>query len=506
MPRALFSLYDVSEVESFAKSLHNLGWEIISTKETTLLLDKAGMPSTSVEEFVGITDDYGIPPTLHPKIEQALTGQEPDSRIDLVYDLPYPLEKGNDVGGHTLLALAVKGNRTPVMAREDMRLVIQGLEQSGAISEDLRRDLISKASARIAEHYISVLRQKGDGDGVAGIRTLELLNGENPYQIPSYLFAASGDGDELAIHRFRLLRGEAPCFTNVADLDCILHTLCLACEAFNKSFGKVPHLAVAAKHGNACGLAADWQSPGAAAEKALSGNMSAIWGGELIVNFPIDETVALLLYESREREKKLGNKAWMLDVIAAPSFSKEALNVLGRKQSRKLFENSQLSSPGVSITRNLRQVRGGFLCQPSFGYVLDFDEAEKTSADFTDEDRTSLILAWATAWSSSLGGNEIAIVKDGQLIGTGGGPSTVAAARNAVIRAREEAHSLENAAFAADAFFPYTDAPQVLIDGGCSLGLVPKGGVREQEVRGLFKSENVRMCFLPEQFRGFCRH
>lgn len=508
MPRVLFSLYDTAEAKEFALTLHNLGWEIISTKETCSLLSAANIPTTSIEAYTGVHENYGIPPTLHPKIEAALTGDNTDWRIDIVYDIPYPISVGNDVGGYTLLALAAKGGRLPVMTIPDMNRVVSELKQHGKVSEALENELTAKANALITSHYTKLLRlAKNSGDGIVGVKSMELLNGENPYQTPCHLFAVPDNEDPLSIHRFKLLSGEAPCFTNLADLDCIVYTLCLAHEAFLKKFGRSPFLAVAAKHGNPCGFAADWRDPRVVVEKALFGNPGAIWGGEFITNFAINEDLAALLYESDARKERFGSGFWMLDLVAAPSFGEEALTILGKRRARKVLENKALEDPRLfGKAWSIRPVRGGFIRQPPFGYVLDFDDAELTTSDLSDEDYGSLILAWATSWSSSLGGNETALVKDLQLIGAGGGPATTIAASNGVIRAHEGDHCIEGAVFAADAFFPYIDAPEILADSGCVLGLVPRGGRHEEEVRSFFQSKDIDMCFLPEQFRGFCRH
>ena len=87
-----------------------------------------------------------------------------------------------------------------------------------------------------------------------------------------------------------------------------------------------------------------------------------------------------------------------------------------------------------------------------------------------------------------------------------GGPSTIIAARNAVRRAQEQSRSMESSAFATDAFFPFIDGPQVLVEAGCKLGLVPQGGKKEKEIKKFFSKNAISMCYIPEPFRGFCRH
>ena len=197
----------------------------------------------------------------------------------------------------------------------------------------------------------------------------------------------------------------------------------------------------------------------------------------------------------------------MLDLVAAPSFSSEARAVLGRRKDRKLMINKSLAEPKVSnSTFIFRPVRGGFLRQPPANYILDFKEIELDGPNFTEQTLGSLILAWAVSWSSNLGGNEISLVKDLQMIGSGGGPATIIAACNALARAREQEHVIHSSVFATDAFFPFIDAPKILIQAGCSKGLVPKGGKLEKQIRELFQNHQVDMGFLPQNYRGFCRH
>ncbi|HIF02300.1 MAG TPA: hypothetical protein EYQ84_02860 [Nitrospinaceae bacterium] len=437
-------------------------------------------------------------------MELALTTSKATT-IDLVFDTTYPLSEGNDVGGHTLLALAAKGNRIVVSNKKDMDKVVRQLIcNENSIEADFRKRLITQAYEKNSRHYQELSDHKEPNQATA---TYELMEGENPYQKPCYLFGFPDNNDPLSISRFNQISGTKPCFTNLADLDNIIGTLCLASEGFKKNFCQTPYLALAAKHGNACGFGADWKSPKVALEKALFGNPQAIWGGEFICNFPITDSLAELLYENHIRKKNLGSAWWMLDLIVAPFFSSEACIILGRRKNRKLMVNKYLTEPKFSnYGLSYRPVRGGFLRQPSANYTLDFKGVEFCGQSFSEHILGSLILAWAVSWSSNFGGNEISLVKDLQLIGSGGGPATTIAAQNAVTRAREQGHSLESSVFAADAFFPFTDAPEILIKAGCKKGLVPKGGKLEKEIRGFFQGHKVDMCFVPQDFRGFCRH
>jgi len=504
---ALFSLYDTTHVAEFARALTDLGWRIVATAETVAILTDEGIRCEDISSFTGITEDFGIPPTLHPKIENALTVESASDRIDLVYDIPYPLEVGNDVGGRVLLALAAKGNRVPVMSPSDMEQVINALRREGAVPPDLRERLIDKANAEIAAHYLNLIRQAGGAGyaGTMGQQVYELMNGENPYQAAT-LYAGPTD-DRLALPRFELLSETVPCFTNLADVDCILNTFCMAGEAFLAHYGRQPFITVGAKHGNACGMSVSWNDPAATVQEALFGDPTAIWGGELITNFSIDRKLAEMLVRSSQREELLGQAGWMLDVVVAPAYTEEALETLRRRRFRKLLHNDNLANPRLELDgHSYRWVRGGFIRQWPPGRVLRLEEAEATSDSIESKNIDSLIVAWSVAFGSFHGGNEVALAKEGSLIGVGGGPSTVLAAETAVARTRRANHDPSGGVFAADAFFPFTDAPEVLVQAGVTLGIVPAGGKNEKLVREVFAGKNVDMFYLPEDFRGFYRH
>ncbi|MDD5169560.1 MAG: hypothetical protein PHN75_12135 [Syntrophales bacterium] len=497
---------DVSLAEGFAEELIRCGWEIIATSETVELLSQKGLPVQDIAEFTGVYEDYGFPPTLHAKVEDALT-RPSEYSIDLVYVIPYPLAAGNDIGGRTLLGLAVKGGRTAVMSIEDMKRVVHQISSSGDVAAPLRLELADKACAEIARHFTALIQDKEDYDILYGRRMMPLKNGENPYQVPASAFDQGYEDDPLSLMKFKKVSGELPCFTNLADADAILQTLCLAAEAFRLNTVSEPRICIAAKHGNPCGMAVHADCPERAIEWALFGDPNAIWGGEVITNFSIDEGLATLLRASSKREQRIGVASWMLDLVIAPSFTPGAIHALGNRLERKLYENSALESP--SVRKDVffyRFVRGGFLRQPPAYYILDLQACDRVGESLPLVDTASLIVAWSVAFSSSHGGNEVALAKNGILLGAGGGPSTVEAAKVAVMRAEACGHDVRGAVFAADAFFPFTDGPSILAKAGVIAGCVPAGGKRGGEVRDFFLRQGISMAYLPEPYRGFCRH
>jgi len=508
---ALFSLYEVKEKElvEFATCLLNKGWMILGSKETVSVLKSRGMDVIDISDFTKSKGSFSFPPTLHPKVENSLTMEDAEERICLVFDITYPLSIGIDVGGHTLLALAVKGDRIPVTNYDDMASVIEQVKSNENITPELKRSLQEKAIVKIIEHNKDILGSISNEILYIGFKKIaKLSNGENPYQIPAYVMKDLSSGDAgYSLTSLKRVFGDEPCFTNMADIDSMLQTLYIIAKAFKKYYRKTPYISVACKHGNPCGLSISWNSPEMSIKDALWCNPIAIWGGEFIVNFKLTEECGKLLSESKEREKLAGNAKWMLDVIVAPEADENTKGILSKRKHAKYFENHNLykaeDAPDIEIFRG---IRGGYLKQPPYNYILDFSELKWITQPFEQNEIDSTIIAWGVAYSSFHGGNEVSIAKNNSLISVGGGPSTVDAARIAVMRGKEQGRDLKGSIFAADAFFPYTDAPEILIDAGCKGGVVPIGGQNYSKVEDLFKKKNIKIGFIPGKFRGFCRH
>jgi phosphoribosylaminoimidazolecarboxamide formyltransferase/IMP cyclohydrolase len=138
--------------------------------------------------------------------------------------------------------------------------------------------------------------------------------------------------------------------------------------------------------------------------------------------------------------------------------------------------------------------------------VLDLSRTEHVGPELDKKQIDDMIIAWAVAYTSNHGGNEVCLVKDAALIACAGGPSTVEAANMAIAKAEYLQHPAKGAVFAADAFFPFTDAPDLLLKAGISAGIVPKGGKSFEEVKQAFAAGDIGMRYLPEEYRGFCRH
>lgn len=152
--KALFSLFDTTKADYFARVLIDQGWQIIASNKTGIFLSEHNIPITKLTDFLNFNENYGFSPTLHPKIEFNLTSNNPGvDKLDLVYIINYPLTQGNDVGGHTILALAAKGKRIPVFSIVDMEEVVKQISQNGDITGEFRQQLIKKAYTKVTNHF-----------------------------------------------------------------------------------------------------------------------------------------------------------------------------------------------------------------------------------------------------------------------------------------------------------------------------------------------------------------
>ena len=503
-PIALLSLSDFSNVRENAQALTDAGWTIVASRETVDVLQETQIPVTPIEDYLDFYQELPFPPTLHPQIEHALT-MDADKRIDMVYVVPYQTDIGLDVGGRTLLALAAKGERLPVMTPADFASVVAEITAEGEVSENTRSRLIRLVYTELAQFYGAL---SGDGDVPMHLSApREIMHGENPYQESAALYQVTDWNDPLGIAKFAWHSETLPCFTNLADMDALINTMVLANLASAECLGAAPHVAIGAKHGNPVGMAFDDNDPGAAIERALFGSARSVWGGEFIVNFPVDAQLAERLVSSQDRHDRLGNGNWMLDVVCAPSFTDEARAIIGKRRARKVMENPSLANPALAAHPwQYRHVRGGFLRQPIHDYVLDFQACERMGGELDRHATIDLLIAWSVAWTSNHGGNEVALTKDGVLLACAGGPSTVEATQTTLTRARANGHDVTGAAFAANAFFPFTDGPELLCAAGVTRGLVPAGGRNEDLVRKYFSEHGVFMVYLPGEYRGFSRH
>lgn len=242
--------------------------------------------------------------------------------------------------------------------------------------------------------------------------------------------------------------------------------------------------------------------------KMLLGDLRAIFGGSVMLNFPVNEKIAeeLISKYSPEGVRRL------LDIVSAPSFSPEAVEILSRKKGKcRLLTNPAIEKAGLSsldFSSRFRYIRGGFLTQPNYTFV----------PEIKNED---VLLAWGVGCTSN--SNTVTLAKDGQLLGNGvGQQDRVGAAKLAIFRADDARESLrlsgepkalpgkadlENAVAYSDSFFPFPDAPEVLIERGIKTIFSTSGSVNDEKIIELCKNKGVNLVLLPDaEARGFYQH
>ena len=342
-----------------------------------------------------------------------------------------------------------------------------------------------------------------------GTKVTDCRYGENAWQASAALYSTESD-DPLGLNIFKVLEGE-PGYNNWCDVDRGLQTMTHIAAVFEKNFGYVPFIAIGLKHGNVCGVSINRQNLSSSfapslkdtvIKNMLSGDPISIFGGTVMCNFEITENLATLLRtHGMEKGKRL------LDIVVAPSFEQNALEILGRKDAKcKILVNSNLAHlSGKSLDTGLRvrYVRGGFLTQPNYTFVPDFKDAQKNK-DGEVEREKDLALAWAICSTSN--SNTITIVKHGKLLANAvGQQDRVGAVELALSKASRANHDVYDSAACSDSFFPFPDAPELLVDHGIKMLLTTTGSVNDDKMIEVCK--NITVYSYPDSIaRGFYAH
>lgn len=535
---ALISVFSKDGIVEFARILVGLGWRIISSGGTAKVLAEAGVSVTDIAAISGLKPilKHRVV-TLVPQVHGGLLAtldmvDELESLgypwIDLVCVDLYPLQAEiakpeatresvidkTDIGGPTMIRSGAKGRRLVVVDPADRAVVLNHLIAGEPDSEEFRNRLAAKAEGIIAEYCLASGRYHSGGkiDGFIGTQVTACKYGENAHQQPAGLFS-TGSSDPLGLDKFVVVEGSSPSYNNWCDIDRMLQTMTHIAAGFENRpkhlrVGGMPNIAIGAKHGNACGVSVGGYLP--CIENMLSGDPLAIFGGLVMTNFAIGvfEAKALIYSGVPEGGRRL------LDGIIAPFFTDEAIEILARKAGKcRLIQNAALTGPSIKsldTAPRFRYVRGGFLRQPNYTYILDLDGADAFLADGRNDpirDRwMDLILAWAIGSTSN--SNTITLTKGGKLIGNGvGQQDRVGAAKLAVERARRSGHDTARSVAYSDSFFPFTDGPEVLANAGVEIILASGGSVKDNEVRDFCLSRGMSLILVPDaKARGFFGH
>ncbi|MEK7583367.1 MAG: hypothetical protein AAB483_03140 [Patescibacteria group bacterium] len=488
---AFLSVYNKAGIEDFARELIGLGWKIIASGGTAKYLKDAGVEVIELATLIGAGE------MLHHKVvtldrkfhAMLLADGSPEEteelvklgvpRIDLLCGDFYPQAeiKQTDIGGPTMVRAAAKGKRIVICDASDRARVIAWLKAGMPDEARFKQELCAKAEYSVAQYVLESARNLGN--------FTKCLYGENRWQTDAGLYTIPND-DPLAHDKFKMLEGTDRSYINFTDIDRLLQSATHIAAGFKKNFDAIPKIAIGAKHGNLCGAGVGED----ALKKMLSGDPQAISGGWVLVNFALEKEHAELL-KTYKTEKRI------LDGVIAPAISEEAIEVLARKNGKcRIVVNSALGTDALATLDDhmrFRYVRGGFLTQSNYTFVLEVKDKD-------------LLLAWAVGSTSN--SNTVTLIKDGMMIANATGQqSRVLACRLALMIAEASGHDTKGAAAYSDSFFPFIDGPQVLADAGIASLFVTSGSIRDDEVFAFLKSRNITVVSLPdEQARGFFGH
>ncbi|MDP1845914.1 MAG: hypothetical protein Q8L09_04175 [Candidatus Moranbacteria bacterium] len=540
---ALISVYNKQDIEKFAKNLVDLGWEIISSGGTAKYLAEHGIKAKDVSEIAGGKAILGHRVvTLSREIHAGLMARPEVVEdleelaklkipfIDLVCVDLYPLEdaiaksdasyetviEATDIGGPAMIRSAAKGGRIVICDPSDREKVVKKLKNNGDISKEERIELAAKAEYVISKYCLESAKfhSKEKYNGAVGEQVAETLYGENAYQTPGKLYSnltptlslSRRGSDSLALDKFKVLTEMAPSYNNICDIDRMLQTLTHIAAVFEINSVSAKYYGVAVKHGNCCG-ASYGDDKIEVIKKVVEGDPRAIFGGLSMFNFDFDEAEAeILLTHLMENGKRR-----LLDGIVTAGFSEKALELSRRKKDKCRFivnpalEN--LNKNNFDTTKRLRYVRGGFLTQPNYTFVLDYNHPEiRIQGEIDEKNKSEILLAWAISATSN--SNTITLVRDGKLIGNGvGQQDRVGCCELAIKRAKDAGHESEGAVAASDSFFPFSDAPEVLIDAGIKAIFATSGSVNDGEIQKLCADKSATLIQIPDKLaRGFFGH
>jgi phosphoribosylaminoimidazolecarboxamide formyltransferase/IMP cyclohydrolase len=514
--RALISVYDKTGLEDLVRGLHEAGVALVSTGGSAALIESLGVPVTKVEELTGFPECLdGRVKTLHPRVHAGiLADRRLDSHVQQLAELevePFDLVVCNlypftatvmsgatpdecveqiDIGGPSMVRAAAKNHPSvAIVTSPDKYADVLAAAAAGGFTLDERRALAAAAFVHTATYDVhvaswigNVLTDTSDGSGFPAWvgatwdRASVLRYGENPHQAAALY--TNGFQPVPGLAQGRQLHGKEMSYNNYIDAD--------AAHRAAYDHGDQPTVAII-KHANPCGIAVG-SDIADAHRKAHACDPVSAYGGIIATNRPVTRELA-------EQVKDV-----FTEVIVAPSFDADALEVLTAKKNLRLMEVAPAGVGGVET----RPISGGLLMQHR-----DAINAEGTDADgnATGDDPTrwrlvagepadeetlaDLTFAWRAI--RAVKSNAILLASGGASVGVGMGQvNRVDSCHLAVTRAGQRA---DGSVAASDAFFPFADGPQILIDAGVRAIVAPGGSIRDEEVIAAAQAAGVTTYF-----------
>lgn len=504
--RALLSVSDKQDLIPLARTLSDLGVELVSTGGTAKAIRDAGIEVLDVSEVTGYPECLdGRVKTLHPAIHGGIlarTSHKPDVReiekleirpFELIVVNLYPFKEtisrqdvtpaiateNIDIGGPTMLRAAAKNfaHVCVVSSPSQYRKLQRELEESGTVSFEHRRHLARDAFRHTADYDAAISNYFGElteestvpGQWTTSLKQSGTLRyGENPHQEA----AVYGDQESW----FNCFHGKALSYNNYLDIDAALGLM--------RDFREDTPTVAIFKHTVPCGVASDSHSLSAAWERAFATDTVSPFGGIVITNRELDIDTAAAIDEI------------FTEIILAPSFSERALELLQRKKNRRLI---RIKNYPEERSVQFRSITGGALLQQADNSEMESDTFRTVTRRQPDEDEMAdLLFAWKVV--RHVKSNAIVYARDRQTLGVGTGQtSRVDSSEIAIRKAQKEGLSLEGSVIASDAFFPFADGVEAAAKAGARAVIQPGGSIRDEEVIETADKYDLAMVFTGKR-------
>lgn len=500
--RALISVFDKSGIVDFAKSLCGLGWEIISTGGTSKKLKEEGLEVRDISEVTRFPECFdGRVKTLHPNVEGGILAVRDNDKhkqqmeelgiepIDMVVCSLYPFKQtvlkegvsheeiieNIDIGGPTMIRAAAKNYPfvTVITDPEDYERVIGEIRKEGDTSLATKELLAAKVFVHTAHYDALIANYFSNRVGMHSPKTLtltyekkqDLRYGENPHQKAA--FYTQIRETEGTLTGATQLQGKELSYNNIGDTDGALEAL--------KEFGEPT--VVAAKHANPCGVGSA-ETLAEAFKKAYDADPVSIYGGIVAVNREVDKATAELMAPI------------FLEVVVAPSFSEEALEVLRKKKNLRMLRLPHIEKHDYTAPK-AKTVLGGLLIQDMDLQLLDGEMKTVTERKPTEKEMEDLLFAWKVVKHAK--SNAIVLAKDKCTTGVGPGQvSRIWALENAI---RQGGERIPGSVLASDAFFPFPDCVEAAHEAGVTAIIQPGGSIRDEESIAAANKYGIAMIF-----------
>ena len=497
--RALISVSNKENIAEFAKGLTDLDYEIISTGGTLSLLTEAGIPARGVEDITGFPEILdGRVKTLHPNVHGGLLAKKSDSShqqqlkenkidpIDIVVVNLYPFKQtltkegvsdeeiieNIDIGGPTMLRAAAKNftDVAVVVDPDDYEQVLASLKEN-KLGHEQRQTLAAKVfrhtanyDAMIARYFSTQTNEEFPENYTVTYEKVQSLRyGENPHQKAA--FYKDPIETSLSLASAKQLHGKELSFNNIQDANAALEIV----AEYNDP------AVVAVKHMNPCGIGLA-ENLSDAFKRAYEADPISIFGGIVACNREVDTATAEQLSEI------------FLEIVMAPSFTKEALDILTKKKNIRLLELDMSNDKEAYV--KLTTVKGGVLIQNNDdGEINKEDLSIATTREPSEKELADLLFAWKAV--KHVKSNAIVLAKDHQTIGIGAGQmNRIGAAEIAIEQVGEKS---VGSVLASDAFFPMPDTVEAAAKAGVTAIIQPGGSKRDQDSIDVCNKHGIAM-------------